>query len=252
MERVTRGVYHVLSRSHDQGNGSNPFRVAFGYAFQEYVGLLLREAFGADRVLSECKYGSRDGERDTPDWIVVDGENAIVVEVKQSGLALDSKKWGDLRSVRRDLRNSLVKATRQLEAFERAVRGEAKGLEPLFRVKEFERIVVTWDQVFWGNSLIRAEIAEVLRADGKEIPARLPHVSAVEEFEYLLGYCWGGSLFDLLKRKREGSDGQDGMDFKDWMGRYLAGKGTEHANPFLKAKFQEFLQSWGLPFPVAQ
>jgi hypothetical protein len=246
-QRSTRGLYHVLTSHHDCGEGENPFRVAFGYVFQEYVGVLLGEAFGRDRVLNEWKYGPSASQKATPDWIVLDGNRAILIEVKQSGLTLGSKLTGSLEHIRRDLRKTIAKAEDQLNKFEADVRQGARGLERLTGVMSFERLVVTWDRVFWCNSILREEIDAAGETSSEQRVLTHAHVLTIEDLEYLLGYCWHGSLFALLQQKRLGPDSQDSMDFHDWMNLYLF-KGEERCgNPFLSQKFSQYLEEWGLP-----
>jgi hypothetical protein len=244
-ERVSRGLYHNLATYYDAGGGENPFRVAFGYVFQEYVGLLLREALGQERVLPEWRYSTTGGQRDTPDWVVLEGDRAVIVEVKQSSLALDTRKWGDICRFRQDLAKTLGKAAGQLFQFETEIRRGTKGLERLSGVTSFERLVVTWEPVSWGNSLIREEI-DLTSQTSQEGQVGHVHVITIDEFERLLGYCWRNSLFDLLQRKRLGPDGQDAMDFFDWMVLHLKGSGPAPANPFLMRTLNGFLEASGL------
>jgi hypothetical protein len=249
VERVTQGLYHDLAKHHMKSGGANPFKVAFGYVFQNYVGLLLGHALRPDTVHGEWKYGVNASVRDTPDWIIIEGSRAVLIEVKQSGLFLDAKMWGQLVALRKDLKKTLAEAAHQLAAFEEAVVSGVPGLERLKAVTEYERLVVCFDSVHWGNSLIRDEIAALQAAGDIAKPFHV-HVAAIQEFEYVLGRCWRGSLFDLLRAKRANPD-EDQMDFKDWMGHRRVDE-AEHGNPFLSEKFNELNAVFGIPpIPLA-
>lgn len=74
-----------------------------------------------ETVKGDWKYGAGRNVKDTPDWIVIDGTRAVLIEVKQSGLFLDTKMWGGLVALRRDLKKTLGEAAQQLAVFEAAL-----------------------------------------------------------------------------------------------------------------------------------
>lgn len=240
--RVTSGLYHDLLNHHMGEGVQNPFKEAFGHVFQEYVGVLLREALGTDSVLPEWQYGSAKQARDTPDWIVLDGDRAVVIEVKQSGHFLPSKMWGHLDDLRAELKRTAGRAAGQLHAFQQALDGSAPGLERLQDVASIERVLVTYDFLSWGNWIIRQE-AQSVAGVGPDFHF---HVAHIDEFERLLGACSDRSLFDLLHQKRTGEDDQDIMDFREWTHDNI---GENVSNPFLEAKVKAMMGEWGVPLP---
>jgi hypothetical protein len=234
--RATNGLYHDLANAHASTGKRNPFRTAFGYVFQEYVGTLLRAAFGPDRVLREWVYE----DVDTPDWVVLEGEKAVVIEVKQSGQFLISKMWGHLDDLRKDLSKTLGHAMGQLHRFDRALSRKVAGLEPLANVRKVERLIVSYDEVSWANWVLR-DVAREVSGVPQDFFA---HIASVHDFERLLANCWEGSLFDLLERKR-GSEDQAEMDFHDWLSKEVDPEGKAE-NPLLEARHNEFLNAWGI------
>lgn len=243
-ERATLGVFHDLADHYNRGEGNNPFRNAFGHVFQAYVGRLLREALTGSNVLEEWKYGPQ--EVDTPDWIVVEGQRAVVIEVKHSALFLTTKQWGNVESLRSDLVKSIGKAVRQLARFQDAV---SKGVDGLDRMKglELQLVIVTFDRLHYANSVVRDELESVT----KELKlSSVPHVHIVpvEAFEYLLGACAGASLFDFLAEKRR-DPANDRMDFGDWLA-HERGDRPKPANAFLSGKYTEFFEQLGIDDPL--
>jgi hypothetical protein len=240
-DRVHRGLYHLLAEHHRGGGAKeNPFRSAFGYVFQEYIGHLLRPALGTSRVHGERRYRLGAAECDSVDWIVIEGEVGVLVEVKQSALSLPARSLGDMVAARADLKKTIVKAVRQLEQTEAAIKTARQGLEDLAGVREFERLVVTYDTLYFGNSFMRELVREELGPGSPHV-----HVCAVEDFEYLLGRCRMEGLHSILRRKRFDPNGGDGMDFKDWLAYETKNDGGQPENPFLTAKYREILRSWG-------
>jgi len=55
IERVTRGIFHIMQTHLSEPSG-NPFTEQFGYDFEDYVGILLTEAYGASSVTREPTY----------------------------------------------------------------------------------------------------------------------------------------------------------------------------------------------------
>ena len=175
-ERVHRGLYHLLADAHRGEGVENAFRSAFGHVFQEYVGDLLRAALGASNVFFERKYP--DGKSPSwisVDWIVRNGNRAVLIEVKQSALSLPAKSLGDLAQARADLRKTIAKAMTQLARTENAIRANTSGLEDLADVVEFERLIVSYDPIYWANSFTRdlANEAEWRKSKGTFTFARL-------------------------------------------------------------------------------
>lgn len=241
LTRVTTGLYHDLADAHSGGAKANAFRTAFGHVVQEYVGVLLKAAFG-ERVRGEWSY---ENEADTPDWFVVEGDKAVVIEVKQSGQFLASKMWGRLDDLRNDLRKTLGHALGQLHRFDGALTGRAPGLECLSEVRKLERLVISYDEISWANWILRDVAREV-----SGVPQGFhAHLASVHDLERLLAHCWNGSLFDLLERKRLGASDQADMDFHDWLANERDPTG-EARNPLLEQKLDETFQAWGLQSPA--
>ena len=64
-------------------------------AFQRYVGWLLNDSLGSRAsVIEERAYGKP--EKLGPDWIVFQGDAAVLIECRTSSLTLESKETADL------------------------------------------------------------------------------------------------------------------------------------------------------------
>jgi len=220
LERVTRGLYFELS-DHFSGSGrQNLFRQSFGYVFQEYVGALLKDAVGKDHVFAEVKYRDGKDEKLTPDWMVIVGDCCLVFEVKQSGLYLNAKMWGEIETVKEDLSKSVGGGVRQLWNFEQAVlSGRYPELAFLSGIREFVRVVVSYDHLYFANSILRDRIRERFVEEGLNIPGDYHwHAISIDELEPLLG-MHGANLLSILKQKQLNDDL---LDFRDFFGKYYA------------------------------
>jgi hypothetical protein len=213
-EQVTRGLYFSLS-DYFRSDKGNPFRGAFGSVFQEYIGLLLKKTFGNDNVKCEWRYGSKKQAKDTPDWFVIQNGVAVLIEVKQSGLYLDAKKWGELEKIQNDLKKTIGAGVNQMWEFEHDIASGLCSVPDWFdNIKITERLVITYDRPYFLNSILRDEV-RLLYPSISEIYHW--HTIAVEELEYFLGIV-GLKLIEALTEKRL-DDKADRMDFRDFYSR---------------------------------
>jgi hypothetical protein len=241
-EKMTFGVFHMLADHHNRGRGDNPFRNAFGFVFQNYVGRLLAEGLGTGTALPEWRYVGAAGECDTPDWLILDGDRLTIIEVKATGLGLKTRMFGNLDDLRADLKK-LARALRQFRRFIDDIAARRSGLESVVAAREFECVIVTFDRMFFANSVIRDELQRVAAAEGVD-PLPHVHLVPVEDFEYFVGAGSAASVFDALRDKRTNAE-TDQMDFHDWLGRRFGRRAP--SNPFLKRWHDQFLGRYGLP-----
>lgn len=232
-ERVHRGLYYTLADMHKGQGAKNPFRTAFGYVFQEYVGLLLRNALGATNVLGERRYGVSGEQVDSVDWIVRSGDNLVLIEVKQAGLSWLARSIGDIEQMQTDLKRNVGKAVDQLHTTESAIRGSHQAFADLAETEEIERLVITYDDLNWGNSIVREFLPN---------PPCTFHVATISEFETLMGMCAHETFFELLHRKRAAGFEDERMDFDDWIAHDAIKRDMTFENAFMRTKFDEIFR----------
>lgn len=239
MERVTRGLYFDFADYFKQGR-SNSFRTAFGSVFQDYIGLLLEKQLGKERILAEFEYYKGHEKQDSPDWFIILGDRMIIIEVKQSCLYLDSKQWGDLKQVKKDLNKTIGKAANQLFKFEMDIRSNKyQELARFQNIKSLEKLVVIHDSVYFLNDAVRNLV--------KQLNPNIPqdyhwHTISIADFEYFLGIA-GDRIFDLLEQKRLNRN-EDTMDFRDYYTRKYSQE--EITNPYLRDYYNNWFDKLGL------
>lgn len=236
--RVTTGLYFTLSEYFRHGN-RNQFRQAFGLVFQEYVGLLLKKAVGDSNVQREWRYGAKKYPKDTPDWFVIQNGTAVLIEVKQSGLYLNAKKWGQLGEIQKDLTQNIGAGVHQMWEFENDIRnGLCTAPDWLNGIEITEKLVVTYDRSYFLNSVLRDEIRQLYPTISESFHW---HSISVEELEYFLGIA-GINLMDYLKEKRLDTEG-DRMDFRDYYSRKSSQDNCR--NPYLDSVYDSFFGELG-------
>ncbi|WP_445245078.1 hypothetical protein [Microcoleus sp. OTE_8_concoct_300] len=237
--RVTTGLYFTLS-DYFKENNKKPFRKTFGEVFQEYVGLLLKKAVGELNVQQEWRYVVKKDPKDTPDWFVIQNGTALLIEVKQSGLYLPAKTWGQLGDIKDDLKRNIGAGVHQMWKFEEDRRnGLCTVPDWLDGIEITERLVVTYDRPYFVNSSLRDEIRQQLYPT---IPESFHwHSISVEELEYFLGIA-SINLMDALKEKRLDTEG-DRMDFRDYYSRKSSQENCR--NPYLDSVYDSFFGDLG-------
>lgn len=244
-EKVTRGLYFSLTK-HFECEKGNPFRSAFGSVFQEYVGLLLKQTFGEVNVQKDWKYGPKKHLRDTPDWFVIQNGAAVLIEVKQAGLYLNAKKWGELEQIGKDLTQSIGSGANQMWEFEQSIEsGSCTVPDWLNGIEITERLVVTYDRSYFLNSILRGEVKQLYPSISETYHW---HTIAVEELEYFLGIV-GTDFIEALKEKRLDPEG-DRMDFRDYYARKYSQ--DDCINPYLDRVFDNFFSELGIPSNEAE
>jgi len=238
-EKSTRGIYFSLADYFRSGK-HNPFLDAFGYVFQEYVGLLLKKAIGEDNVKQEWKYGSKRTPKDTPDWFVIQNGVAVLIEVKKSGLYLEAKQWGETEKIRKDVERNIGRGVNQMWEFEHDVKNGLCSVPDWFNSIEItERVVVTYDRSYFLNSFLRDEVRLRYPSISKEYHW---HTIAVEELEYFLGIT-GKSFIEALTEKRLDVEG-DSMDFGDYYSRKYSK--DDCRNSYLDSIYSKFFDEVSL------
>ncbi len=241
--RTTNGLYFNLTDFYTREGVSNPFRSAFGSVFQEYVGLLLKKSLGEEKIRSEWRYGPKKGMKDTPDWFVIGGKRAIIIEVKQSCLNLKSKSWGNIETIKENLKMTIGSGVRQIWQFENDIKsGQYDKLNIFSEIDIFERMIITYDKAYFLNSSLRQQIKSLYT----EIPDNYHwHTISINELEYFL-HLASSNIFEVLEKKRLDLYA-DSMAFKEYCIQEFPD--CNWSNPYLNDVFKDFLSELGFPEP---
>lgn len=184
--KASHGVYYHLFSKY-----GIEFSNAFGYIFEEYVGRLLQSCFSSDRVIPESEI---TGGSKKPDFIVTDGDTAIVVECKAfrytKELLTDSTPES-LNNVLDKVRKALVQIQEFIEANKTCS----------FRGRTFKRflpIIVTYGRMYMLRApALRIPLEKMLRdnnielsewymLDIHELELLEPHLSAGEDLSHIM------------------------------------------------------------------
>jgi hypothetical protein len=129
-----------------------------------------------------------------PDWVIIDGETAILVESKATGFQRKALATADSVAIDRSVSQVIVGLT-QLHEFRDACERRVAGLERLHECTDFKLLVVTYEPFYIVNSVpfrktIDNKLSEELVAKGVNV---FPwHVLAIDQLEKLQPHIAAG------------------------------------------------------------
>jgi hypothetical protein len=242
--RVTDGILHDIANSMPHANRTDFFRL-FGRLFEEYVGILLRQAFPAEDVFREPVYGSGPNRWAGPDWIVIEGDTALLFECRSSRLTLETRTYGDIESIRSDFRRIFLDT---LEKFPTKVEHIRRGLTSIdpSRIKSYEPIVLLYEPVAFEKLYRAIANAELPDLAGLQFQYSLMDISALE---LLTGWVPGESICVLLREARNAYLSTE-VDFGDFLIEWANERGLSRTNPFFDSVLNEFFGTeFGVQLP---
>jgi len=242
IERISNGIFYSLMDKFKAQN-SNPFLEFFGKEiFEVYVKKLFSLRYKNDELITEFEYKNGKRKIISPDLILLEGDEAILIECKTSGITREAKSWGDKEKLIEDLKIRVVKAIMQMDTF---VKDFNKGLvsnPKLKKIKNFRFVVVTYDRIFLsGSPAIRNLINRELVKNG--LNNFNYQIMGIDEVEVLLPVLQKFRFGELIDAKISNDDWAT-HDFDVFLGHFIEDKGVdiERDNPLLREKFDKLMQ----------
>lgn len=156
---------------------------------------MLRHALPDAQVFSEPKYGKQ--ERKGPDWVVIQGDKALVLEFRSGRLPKLVRARADyeqvLGRVRSTLSDTAAKFPRKIEA----LRDGSAGI-PTEGVSSYTPAIVTLEP--WYPEALTLEYVRSQVAPDRTIPPDLQLMS-ISDLEWLLAWAASESPVDCLTAK---------------------------------------------------
>ena len=217
--RISTGVFYDLF-NHFKTDFSN----YFGHVFEAYIGRILRHSFRSTNLLPEDvirkTYSPEKGK--VPDWIIIDGATAILVECKATRFSRSALITGEESAVNDSLKQ-VIKGLRQLHWFRESCIAKRPGLEVLHPCTDFKPLFVSLEPLYLVNSTFFRECidAQLAREGIVGLPWR---ILAVDQLEKLQPHLAAGIKLDKiledLNRKQfdtilEEVHEKTGLTFKD-------------------------------------
>ena len=161
----------------------------FGEVFETYVGTVLRHCGKSIELIPEsavrATYPSEKGK--APDWIIVDGDSAILVECKATRFSRAALLTGAESAISDSLKQ-VIKGLGQLADFRNACLAKRTGIEKLNKCETFRPVLVTLEPLYLINSrFFREYLDDQLAALNVHLPWRILSVDELEKLQPHLG-----------------------------------------------------------------
>lgn len=184
--RFSTGIFYQMFNEY-----GTRFADYFGHLFEAYVGHILKNSVPPSNLLSESdiRRSYREQGRKVPDWVVIDGATALLIECKSTRFSRSAIATGAKDAINASLKQ-VRKGLVQLHEFMKAAQAQAPGIELLHHCTAFKPILVSFEPLYLINSLpFRQHINNLLTGNGvnsfpwqilsiKELECLQPHLAA--------------------------------------------------------------------------
>ena len=197
---VTKGLYYDFLDLFSGVGDNNPFCEWFGHAFEQYVGLLLKDTFGEKNVFSEPVYGKE--HKRGPDWTVINGNSAIVFECRSGRLNKKAKVYGEYEDISGLIDRNIIAP---LVKIPNKIKDVKDGLTSIPCSKDMESFpcIVTYEPLYSTElfiDMIKQEFKD------REIPLYHFELMSIEDLEWLLAWANFENPIEFLKTKKANPD----------------------------------------------
>jgi len=233
--RISTGIYYQMSFHY-----KSTFNPYFGHLFEAYVGRVLKHCVASSSLVSEREirqtYPTSRGK--VPDWVVIEGDRAILIECKATHLNRKALATGSEEAISMSL-SDIRSGLDQLYEFKEACQAGQVDLDVLRACREFIPVLVTSEPFYLANSTsFNNLLHESLRQGVRDMPYR---ILSIEQLELLQAFVSAGvSMGDTLVRLE--SESLDAV-FRDIERRI----GPTYEYTFSREKDREFYARLGVP-----
>jgi hypothetical protein len=108
--KIMNGIYYdIIDHCRETGQNYHDYTDPFGDLFSEYVGLILSEIYDNQHLLNVDSMISNNVPQRHCDWVIIEGNYAILIECKASRLPLEVVSTGDVDKFRKFLLETYLK-----------------------------------------------------------------------------------------------------------------------------------------------
>lgn len=165
--------------------------------FEPYVGKVLKDIYGEDAVKPEINYSKPD--KAFTDWVVVDGDDAYLIEVKAYQFPFKTLQTGDLELVAKEITKKLIQDT--VTKINKKVLDIETAPELAFlKDKNIIPVVVTYNVPLIDTSMYRKNIPTIVDEKSKKaFEAFQLYFMNINDLEYFGCISGLAKLKDVLK-----------------------------------------------------
>ena len=233
--RISTGIFYQMFNEYGLR-----FAEYFGFLLQEYVAEILRNSVPISSLVGEEEIRTTypDDRGPTPDWIVLEGSHAVLIECKATRFSRAALATGNEAAIDSSLKQ-MLKGLRQCIKFKNACQNGQVGLERFFGVSKFKIALVSLEPLLLVNShFFRQHINQILAEEG--LPNDEWIAASAQELEILQPHVAAGiGLSEPLSRLRT----ETAFDVR----RDISSRtGLTYKNSFLYEQDREFYERLGV------
>lgn len=231
--RSSIGIYYQLFN-----NFTHIFPDYFGHVLENYLGIVLDNCITSEQIFNENQISSSySGKK--PDYAIIDGSMAILIECKAVKLKKDAKTMANEEAINESLKQ-IIKGLKQLNEFIEACQKNLPGLDKFDGCSKFKPVLVSLEKVYLINSdPFRNHINDLLRDEG--IINLDWQILSIGELERLQPHLVEGIHLSEVLRDLEQKT------FNDVLENLAAQTHKTYKDSFLYPKQEELYQRLGLP-----
>jgi hypothetical protein len=166
LERAANGVFFLLADREQQlaktagQPDRNPFRVAFGAVYRQYVKLQLSQSLGNSSIIDlDEDFGEFSGK--IPDFALIENGVCVLIEVKTNLLNIRARSYFEPAILHKEIKKGVFdKAVRQLHEFGQQILTGQIINERFTGVTRVIKLLVGYDDIFTLNTLLLSLLAE--------------------------------------------------------------------------------------------
>ena len=207
----------------------------FGLIFEEYVGIILENSINRCKIYSEDMIKRKYKKGKLPDWVVVEGDTAIIFQVKAtkfSRVALTTASEEDINNSLKQVIKGLV----GLHEFRNAILTKAKGLEEFHDCSKVISVFVSFGSFYLINSFLFEKHVNKLLNNTHNINSPSWIILSIDELEELQPYLYAGiGLAEIMKNIESHSQ-------KETLDKLQADTGITPTDSFLYKKCMDLFE----------
>ena len=237
--RISTGIFYQMYNAFATESG-NKFSEYFGHVFEKYVGLVLSNCIKSEQLVSESDlrkfYPANKGK--APDWIVIDGSTAILLECKATRFSRAAQAIASEEAINSSLAQ-VKKGLKQLASFIAACQKKPPELKPLHNCTVFKPVLVSLETLHLINSILfREHIDNLLKDEGiNDLDWQILSIDELEALQpHMSSGCGLAKILDDLRIKT----------FDDVLQSLISQTKKTFADSFLYPKQEELYQHLGI------
>lgn len=243
IERISSGLYYIFIKDYGQ-----TFSSAMGIIFQDYVDFLLQNSIQSGQIISEAEYSKVMQHGPLPDFLVLDGDSLLIVDVAMARISAETKAMADKDKLKQELQREdhIIDHLSKLYQVQCEIPRFAVTHTEFTKVRRVVSLLVLMDRFYWANDFFTRQIIDELlqsrNVDTRRFAFQIIHAP---EFERLTALSQRQSLIELVIRKADDPEAKF-WQFKQFIFKRSQELGVDFINledPNLRKTFEEEWES---------